>query len=237
MTRLRLHFLIIVGPSIAQLAFAQPAKQAEEAPTATAEIVEMKFCRGTPAGLFIARVLAPDAISLNLSLRVSFRNAGVTPVILLLTEDKRVVLSRNLEGAARHEDQIVIPYYEFRGPPRPWMPEDLPLLASERPGQEFEVIPPGVVWTGDAFPLSFQVHKPSINEAGSETGSELLGAEVFFQVELVHSFLPESVARELQAKWSRYGNLWAGEVRTQPIKIAIPLSPQASQCASNIRID
>ncbi len=220
-----------------QIGLGQQAKDAAGALTATAEIVEMKFCRGAPAGLFIARELAPDAISLNLRVRVSFRNAGVAPVILLLAEDKRVVLSRSLDGATRHEDQLVVPYYEFRGPRRPWIPEDLPFLASERPGQDFEVIPPGGVWTDDAFALSFQVHKPSVNDAGSETGSELLGETVFFQMELDHALLPESVARDLQTKWSHYGALWAGKARTQPIKIEIPRSPTTSRCASNIRID
>jgi hypothetical protein len=237
MMGLLLRFFIIAVPGTVLPALGQQTKDAAETPIATAQIITESFCRGTPAGLFIARGLAADAISLDLHIRVSLRNEGTVPLIVLRREDKRVVLSRSLQDASRYESQLVFPYYEFLVPQRPYIPEDLPFIAAERPGTDFEVIPPSGVRTDGAFALSFQVHKPSVNDAGSETGSELLGKTFFFQVELDHAFLPESVERGLKAKWGPIGTLWAGKVRTQPIEISIPPSPLASQCASNIRIE
>jgi hypothetical protein len=66
---------------------------------------------------------------------------------------------------------------------------------------------------------------------------ELLGRKIFFQLDLNHAMLPREVVRDLQPKWRSYGSLWAARIRTQPIQINIPRSPETSRCASEFRID
>ena len=225
-----LRILSLIVPTIAGLG---PRAEAAEGLTATAEITQRAFCLGTPSGLVISeRMLAADAVSLSIQVRVSYRNGGLRPTILLRSDNRRIVLSRTLEDAAQHRNQVVIPYYEFE-PRRPWEPEDLPLLDSERPGPQFEVLPSRGTWTDEPARLSFQVHKPSTDG----TGSELLGRKVFFQLELDHALLAGDLASTLQAKWRPYGTLWVGTIRTQPIELNIPQSPEAARCGSKERID
>jgi hypothetical protein len=211
------------------------AEAAERGLTASAKITERKFCLGTPTGIYLTRrELAPDAISLNLGVRLSYRNPGPDPIILLLVHNWRVVLSRSLEDARLRRNQLSFLPSEFEPAP-PWGPGDLPALDTERPEPHvFQIILPGRVLepTGPVH-ISFQVHKPSADG----NGSELLGKKVFFQLELDHALLAENIKRALQARWRSYGALWAYTIRTPPVELDIPQSPTASQCKSNTVID
>jgi hypothetical protein len=235
MTRRLLHVLIVAGTILPRMALSAQPQAADGSLVATVRIADRKFCLGTPIGGHAsARELDPDAISINLGVRVSYRNVAVNPVILLLLNDWRVVLSPRLEDAAQLKNQVVVPYYESNPTP-PWGPGDLPVLDAERPEPNlFRIVPPGGVLDPEGLThISFQVHKPSADG----TGAELLGKKVYFQLELDHALIPDNVERALQARWRRYGILWEGKIRTQPIELNIPQSPKASQCESNERID
>jgi hypothetical protein len=229
MTQFPPRLLIIVASAAA--GFTQSA-QAEGAPpgvTATAEITDQKFCLGMSLVALVIPAggeVAPDAISLHLRVRVTYRNQGATPIILQISNDGHIVLSGNLEGAARHRHQVVIPDWDFE-PRHRLRREDFPAL-TERPDDGFEVLPPGGAWADEATysHLSFQVHKP----APGGTGRELLGKKVFLQLDLDHALLGGNLAHKLQSKWRSYGTLWAGRVRTQPVELDIPESPRAFQC-------
>jgi hypothetical protein len=235
MTRRSLCALIVAGTTLSGLAPVAQPEATDRVLVATARIADRKFCLGTPiGGHATARGLAPDAISLNLGVRVSYRNVSTNPTILLRLSDWRVVLSPSLEDAAHLRGQTVFPYYEST-PTRPWGPGDLPALDAELPEPKlFRIVPPGGVTDPEGLTnISFQVHKPSADG----TGAELLGKKVVFQLELDHELIPDNVERALQARWRRYGIIWEGKIRTQPIELNIPQSPKASTCQSNERVD
>jgi hypothetical protein len=231
MIQASLYSCVLLGAS-ALAAFGQASVASV---SGSAKIVDSKFCLGSPMGEHLtSRALAPDAISLDLGLRVSYQNLSARPVILLLVSNWLVVLSNSREDIARHRNQLVIPFEEATEAPG-WGAGDLEVLDAARPEPNlFRIIPPGGVTNPNGLVrIRFQVHKPSADG----TGVELLGRKVFFQLDLDHALIADNVARALQARWQAHGTLWQADLRTQPFELAIPRSPFASPCQSNERID
>jgi hypothetical protein len=219
--------LVAIGAS----AFGAQRDGAVEGLTATAEIAGQQYCLGMSAdGIAYSKgeELAPDAITIRLGLRVLYRNAGAGSIILPDEDNVHYVLSRSLEDIANLRHQVVIPYYSYE-PRRTWRLRDwLDPECCESPELiNFKVLTPGATWTEDnAAYGGIQVHKPS--PAG--TGKELLGRKIFFQLQIDHAMIPKSVERNLQTKWHAYGTLWTGTIRTQPIELNIPNSPDGREC-------
>ena len=75
------------------------------------------------------------------------------------------------------------------------------------------------------------------NSAAKFQKADLRGKKVFLQLELNHLLFPKSQADELTVRWERYGYLWTGKVKSNPIEIYIPKSPEISDCSHEYRID
>ena len=181
---------IVAATSLAGLACGAPSEGTDGALIATARIVGRKFCLGTPiGGHATSRGLAPDAISINLGVQVSYRNVSTNPAILLLLSNWRVVLSPSLKNAAHLLGQTVFPYHELTPTP-PWGLGDLPALDAGHPEPNlFRIVPPGGMTEPEGLAsISFQIHKPSADG----TGVELLGKKAFFQLELDHGLIPRA---------------------------------------------
>lgn len=202
---------------------------------ATAEITGKRFCEGTSLEGFFGkpgRDLALDGVSLELDLTVTFRNASTSPAIFLLTGNWYVVLSSTPANAAERKNQLVFPYYEFSESVR-WNSDSFIEGDSPEP-HLFRIIPPGEKLRYDWLThLSFPIHKPTADGVGAE----LLGRKVFFQLDLDHELLAPNVEGALQLRWQRFGTIWDGRIRTQPIELDIPKSPGISPCTSRQRLD
>ncbi len=81
--------------------------------------------------------------------------------------------------------------------------------------------------------VRFQVHNP----AEHSPRTELLGEKVFFQLDLNHANLPEKIVKDVSIKWRPYGTFWSQRIRTTPIEIDIPRSPEVEKCAAEFTID
>ena len=235
MTRKLLRsFVPLVLAALAPISEAQTADHGGI--SVTAEITERTYCLGRPVSgvMANAKMLPPDAITLRLLVRLSYRNVSTNPVIFFDYPHYSVVISKSINDSVRQENQTIIP---IRG--RVIELEealaDRSNIEPERPGwplyDSLSSGPSGVLQK--TLDVRFQVHNP----VEQQPGSEWLGKKVFFQLELNHANLPEEIIRDLEIKWRSYGTFWAARVRTKPIELNIPRSPLVSKCAAEFKID
>jgi hypothetical protein len=185
---------------------------------------QAKYCLGQPGGNAVPEHQRPGTITLRLRLEVSYRNQSSKPLILSFFKDSTLIVSRTLVDVARHQRQLAVQL----GVPRPRVNVEDDGI-DEPIAPYFEVIQPreeGRTHSSKYVVLS--VHDPS---TGPET--DLLGKTIFLQLELDHDKLEEG----LSEKWRRYGYLWTGKVRSNPIEIHVPLSPPIASCAHEYGID
>lgn len=231
MTRTALRYLITVALTAAAPACRAQMEVGGKGLTATAEITEQKYCLGEPFGGSFLENLPPDAITLQLTTRVSFRNVSARPIIYLASSDEEIVLSNSLDDAERRRNQTLM---RLRNPQPHSVLRDPADLESDQPRTPpFVVLPAasnGLPWE---YSVILQVHDP----AAPGPVSELLGKTVFLQLDLSFALIPSQIVPGLEARWRPYGTLWARRIRTQPIKIDIPRSPKVSKCQSELKID
>jgi hypothetical protein len=202
--------------------------------------MEQTYCLGAPDyganGISVSidgvpldgLLLPPDAITLRLMVRLSYRNVSANPIIFSADHLEAVVISHSLYDAVHERHQTIVSALGQRGG---WVETRLDKVPASPP---YEVIPPGA---SSASPIDldvrFQVHNP----AERRPEMELLGSKVFFQLDLDHSLLSSEAVRVLGTKWRRYGILWAERIRTKPFEIDIPQAPKTAKCPSEFRID
>ena len=188
----------------------------------TAIVSEAKYCLGNP-GPIATEYQPPDAVTLRLRVRVSYRNAGLVPLIIpIYHELSAVVISRT--PASRRNQPVI--RFKRRQEPIDELPEE---VSPDNPFNPlFKVIPPGGVldkYFSESVVL--RVHNPS----SEDPQSELLGRKIYLRLELAHLGLSQRLRNEVAAKWLRYGYLWTGKIRSRPIEIEIPASPQIADCS------
>ena len=218
------HVLVFVAVGLAQ-----GAEPKTVDPEVRMVVTEQKYCLGQPGFVSIEKQ-PPDAITLRVHSRLSYRNSGSKPVILPVEEDAVLILSRSLEDVARRKNQLALRFYKKR--PRDLAEHGINL---DRPAEPFfMIVPPGEESKfGFSQNVVLRVHNPS----ESRPESEWLGKKVFLQLELEHLPFSKRFAQHLAAKWSEYGDLWTGKVRTEPLEVDIPASPKFGDCSLEYRID
>lgn len=195
--------------------------------TAAATITNQRYCVGEPMDSSLLRRLPADAITLRLMVLVTYRNTDAAPQIFQAAPNETIVISRSVEDASQRRNQALI---QWGYPRSPFQLADRDQLESDEPRRPpFIFLSPGGTWAV-AYEIGVQVHNP----AERSRNMELLGKKIFFQMDLNHAMLPNEIVRDLQVKWRSYGSLWAARVRTQPIEVDIPRSPETSKCASEI---
>jgi hypothetical protein len=200
----------------------------------TAEVVEQTYCSGMPPGGVNLKRLPPDAVTLRLKVRLSYRNVSAHPIIFFRNAVEQIVISQSLDDAVRGRNQSPI---RFRKVQMMYGTRDRATLETEKPTLPlFDILPPvpnGPSQFDILYDVGFQVHNPS--ERGP--AAELVGKTVFFQLDLNHARLPKKIARELEVKWRAYGTFWAERIRTEPTELNIPRAPETMKCKSEIQID
>jgi hypothetical protein len=202
----------------------------------SAKITEQTYCLGMPvSGVMVnAKMLPPDAITLRLMVRLSYRNVSSRPVIFFDYPQDAVVISKGINDSIQQENQTIIPI-RGRAIGLEEALADRSNLEPERPGWPlYNSLPPGPSGVLEkTLDVRFQVHNP----AEQAPGSEWLGKKLFVQLELNHANLPSETVRDLEVKWRPYGTFWSARVRTSPIELDIPGSPEVSKCAAEYKID
>lgn len=201
-----------------------------------AHITNQKYCLGQPDRR-APEALRPGAVTLELQVRLSYSNAGTEPLIVPTLASPSIILSRTVGDAYHRTGQVIVPprfrtqlggdYFdeqmEAQGVDLSRPPQVFPHL--------FDVIQPGLEVENTSGYFAFLVHDPG------DTHSEWLGKSVVVQLELDHAVLPNVLASKLRLRWRHLGALWTGSIRSQPIKLRIPSSPEAESCPAYYRLD
>jgi hypothetical protein len=174
--------------------------------------------------------LPADAVTLRLVVRLTYRNETAATLIIPSTETPRVVLSRSLQEVTSEKNQIVIEEAPWRGP---LDMRELDVDLRQPVKGYFRSIPHNSEDSWLKETVELVVHS-SVPIKGAQ---ELLGKSILLQLDLNHTMLPLSLVPQLRKEWQGYGTLWTGKARTQPLALAIPRSPAASQCDSLLRLD
>lgn len=229
-------FLVVALSLVGLRCGAQPSG-GSSGPVVSALVAEVKYCLGQPRGMSLEKFkgislekLPADAVTLRLLVRLTYRNETAATLILPSTEVPRVVLSRSLEEVTSLKNQTVIEAAPWLGP-LDMRELDVDLRQPVR--GHFRSIPPNSKDSWRTETVELVVHS-SVHVKGAQ---ELLGKSIYLQLDLSHAMLPVSLVPQLRKKWQSYGTLWTGKARTQPLALAIPQSPAASQCDSLLRLE
>jgi hypothetical protein len=108
-------------------------------PVLEALVLKEYYCLGQPGGNGVPERLPPDAITLRLRVRLSYRNPSPRPIILpLLKGLTALVLSPASRDNLQSRPQLIVPYFGRM------TPDDLDFEGGEPTlKHHFEVIPPG----------------------------------------------------------------------------------------------
>lgn len=156
-------------------------------------IDDKKYCMGQPNGTVDNQ--GPDAITLRLKIRLSYRNLSQRPLILPIDGKLTALIVRTRPDETKPEDRFAV-----RLKPRQDAATELPVgISTENPFSPwFKVISPkGEVdkYFGEYVVLC--VHNPSL----PDRRSELLGSRIRLQLEITHAGLSQSLANRLGRRW------------------------------------
>jgi hypothetical protein len=155
----------------------------------------------------------------------------IVPVLRGLTG---LVIS-STEGDAAQRPERVIPYFGRMVAEDMGEEGDDPTLH-----HNFVVIPPGGMYKRrylkDADFDEYVVLDVR-NPAAKFQKKDLRGKRIFVQLQMNYLRFSQSQADELALRWKRYGSLWTGTVRSNPIEIDIPKLPEFADCSEEYRID
>jgi hypothetical protein len=199
-------------------------------PVATATILNSRYCLGTPSPnvpmvrrngrLEPIELFPPDAITLRLQLSVGYRNTGTVPWILPVAS-QAVVLAGTDPAALAEVPQPIL----TQGPAPS---EKLPDGSEEMPSRSlFPAIPPGesLSVTNPLETVLLHIFRPSI-----KSEPDLRGKKIYVRLEFFSSRWTPRLLSRLAKKWKNYGTLWTESVRTEPIEINVPRTPEIADC-------
>src|SRR5579863_3333813 len=103
------YFIFMALAALVPIGEAQTADRSEI--SVSAKITKQAYCLGRPvSGLLVdADMLPPDAITLRLIVRLSYRNASNSPVIFFDYPQEAVVISKGIDDSMRQVNQTIIP--------------------------------------------------------------------------------------------------------------------------------
>jgi hypothetical protein len=193
----------------------------------SATIEQAKFCLGNPGSLLVDR-LSEDAVALRLRVWLSYRNVGSKSLILPTYHELSalIVSVGRLPLAGESGQNQLVTHFKRRQKPTDELPKDVSADSPFNP--LFKVVPPNEELNKY---FSESVVLPVHNSVASDLRSDLLGRKIYIQLELTHMGLSRRLESKLAARWERYGRLWRGRVRSNPIEIDVPKSPQIVDCS------
>jgi hypothetical protein len=170
--------------------------------------------------------MPPAYLVLQLRVRVAYHNGGTSPMILPL-ERERALYTALKPG----------PMEKFPPPPGLYEPgrsvmKKLPAdVSPESPIQPkndvFTVIPAG----GEMTPALMEDFTLVLNhKTDFRTYPDLRGHRVYVQLQFAHRQLAPALEAALSDRWSRFGVLWTGTLRTNVFTIDVPAAPHAAAC-------
>jgi hypothetical protein len=177
-------------------------------------VEKAKYCR-QPAGF----------LTLRLTTIVEYHNEGSIPVILpRITTVNAVLLSLSEADALRRN------YYSILRRKPPSLPDRLP--QRDRPAPNlFDILAPGAS-AGRSHDVVFAVY---VQGRGRQT-TDLLGRDVYVQLEIEQWPFSASQGRQLTKSWRPYGVLLTGKVRTAPLSAHVERSPSIADCSGEYRM-
>jgi hypothetical protein len=164
----------------------------------------------------------PD--SLELALKLSFRNAGAEPVILskriLLG---RIIVSRTPEDAAARKYELSLRYTDFPG-------EDEPGFGFNTPTDltNFVVLRPGEVYESEES-VSFMTYLPALHRPRPHPEVDLRDGIHFLQIG-VGTWPYVADADPIQDKWKDKGLLWTQGLLSAPMPFTADKDEPATKC-------
>src|SRR5436190_15648968 len=200
-------------------------------PVVSVTIKQEKYCLGQPGGInefFRFERQRPDTITLRLRVQLSYRNVGPYAIVVPIYHSvPRLLISRSLDDARHDRFSLIVPF----NPIEP--PDDARFEGIDAPDKRYEVIRssgPRYVHPFESQ-IYLRVHTPSLPRRN------LLGKKIFLQLELSYRWFSPALAKDLAIRWKNFGDLWTGKVRTEPIEIDIPASPEIGDCSNEYGID
>ena len=162
--------------------------------------------------------------TLNLALKLSFRNAGAEPVILskriLLG---RIMISRNPEDAAAGKYALSLRYTDFAGEDEPGfgfnIPTDLSGFVILRPGEAYE----------SEESVSFTTHLPAVPGTKPLPEINLTDGTNFLQIE-VGTWPYVADPDPIREKWKRKGLLWTQGLLSAPMPFTADEDAPVTKC-------
>jgi hypothetical protein len=161
---------------------------------------------------------ASDAISLRLTLRLTYKNDTLQPIVLLrLTPFLGLTLrdARSSEHSA--EVHQLFSQYRFF---------DASKLKSEKPNaRSFVTIPPGASYNDAVNELVIAL--------GAKGSSPLLGTDQYLTIETNTWPDQRNNGEVVQSAWKGTGLLWLDPVQSSPVRIHIDAAPDDRQCGTH----
>jgi hypothetical protein len=199
----------------------------EAGPQVTVTVRAKKYCLGE-SGYISPEHHRRNAVTLRLTATAEYLNVGSRPLIIAMTHQISTIIVSQ-DSRLGQPGQFPI-HLKRRQGPSDELPEDINF--GDPFNALFKVIPSGGKTQFEEYAV-VQVHVPS----SPNPHTELLGKKVYLRLELAHWELSRRLVDDLRRKWRSYGELWAGQVISEPIELDIPFSPPIADCSHEYRID
>ena len=219
----RVSALICVGFCLSQAATAR--NSIPDSPTAIATNADVNYCFARVRGLDPER-LPPAYLVLQLRVAVSYRNAGIRPLIVPVERERTIYTA--LQPGAMKIFKEGLGLFDSPVKVMKELPTDVSPDSPVSPKNDFfTVIPAG----GEmAPPVLEEITIPVNRKAPFRKYPDLRGHRVYLKLRFVHRELSASLQANLSDRWSRFGVPWTGTLTTNTILIDVPAAPQAAPC-------
>ena len=194
------------------------------APDATAAITEARYCFERVRGINSERMPVP-ALTVQLIVRVSFRNVGERPLILPL-DHERIVYIALAPGVMK-----VLPKPVNLLEPKVHLMAHLPPDVNPANPMDPNNGVFAIVRAGGSTPLYEEKLTVPVYRNTMRTRTDLRGHRVYLRLQLEHQGLAPALEADLSDRWSGFGVPWTGTLRTNTFVLDVPGAPQAVECS------
>lgn len=164
--------------------------------------------------------------TLNLTLKLSFRNAGAESVILSKRISLgRIMISRSPEDAAARKYALSLRYTDFTGEDEPGFGFNTPTDLSG-----FVILRPGEVYESEEG-VSFTTHVPAVPGAKPLPEVNLTDGTNFLQIG-VGTWPYVADPGPIREMWEGKGLLWTQGVLSEPMPFTVDKGQPATKCPS-----
>lgn len=175
----------------------------------TVEIVSQEYCTGDS-----------ELDRLQLKVRLTYRNRGKKQLILYKGSSliSRIMISQSPKDAAAKRFEVDSSLTQL-------ISGGSKCYTGAVPSTCFAILPPGASYDVEATIAVFAVG----GEARDIIGAVKSGKH-FLQIKIITWQKSGKLARELQARWRRYGTLWYEPIKSAPLPFIIEKERQVADC-------